>query len=261
MRLVVVLVVVQAMGLLSDSSCEGFSFQTSAPWRTRSFSSALRVGTWDNDDFLESLSGKNPQSSDNDDEIPSDSIPGAELTADMREKIKKQQQDEPSGGGKMFKEMMEKAQSRKGSSPERIEKAARGLENPFAANPFAGIEGLDPDVTPQDDDEEEEQLALDPDALTVEQQAQLFRAMLKGQAPTTRPNAKPSKTDRLKKGRNKDADTIQNTADVYFAQLKRDSTVRGVARLRGDDQEANAVFKDEKIEELKGLIKENPHLA
>ena len=266
MRLVVALAAAQIMGLLPDSSCKGFSVGGSHVQLLlgRRRSSALRVGTWDNDDFLASLSGKNPQSSSSssssrslsgkdeqeNEDLPSDSIPGAQLTAEMLSKMK-QNQDQGEGG-KMFKTMMEKAQNRQASvEPE-------GLKNPFVANPFAGIEGLDPsDVAPR---VESPPPALDPNALTVEQQAQLFRAMLQGQAPALM-NAKPAKADIRKTGRNQDADAIQNTADVYFAQLKRDSTVRGIARIRGDQDKANAVFQDEKIEELKSLIKENPHLA
>lgn len=182
-----------------------------------------------------------------DDEVPSDDVDGAELSDDMKEKLK--EEDETFGGGSRFKAMMEKAQAGATASP-------RSLKNPFAENPFAGIEGLDPAASPAS-----APLPTAFDSMTVEQQAELFRAMMQGQqmAPPA-PGPTRTKPDR-KVGRNRDADAIQNTSDVYFAQLKRDSTVRGIARIRGDDEKANAVFQDEKIEELKNMISENPHLA
>jgi hypothetical protein len=111
-------------------------------------------------------------------------------------------------------------------------------------------------------------MIMNPDEMTVEQQAEMFRQMMQGKQPPSQssqelkipPLPKPPAPDR-KVGRNRDADTIQNTADVYFAQLKRDSTVRGIARIRGEDDKANEVFKDERISELNNMIKENPHLA
>jgi hypothetical protein len=56
--------------------------------------------------------------------------------------------------------------------------------------------------------------------------------------------------DGRKIGRNRDADTIANTADAYFARLKRDSTTRNFARYAGDDKKANAVFHDPSIQEI-----------
>merc|ERR1712157_625797 len=47
--------------------------------------------------------------------------------------------------------------------------------------------------------------------------------------------------DGRKIGRNKDADAISNASDVYFAQLKKDSTTRDLARYSGDDTKANDV--------------------
>ncbi|CAB9527011.1 expressed unknown protein [Seminavis robusta] len=234
MRLFLALAAAQSIGLFLETtdafSAAGWSFAHRYP---RSFS-VLRVG-------------------DDDGEIPSESLDGADLSDDMKEKMKSD--DEQYGGGSRFREMMEKAQSRQAAE------GPQTLKNPFVENPFAGIEGLDPATTP----EQPPAAGLDPNALTVEQQAEMFRAMMQGQqaAPAPAPlyqNVRPPKPDR-KEGRNRDADTIQNTADVYFAQLKRDSTVRGIARIRGDDEKANAVFEDEKIEELKGMISENPHLA
>ena len=63
--------------------------------------------------------------------------------------------------------------------------------------------------------------------------------------------------DGRKIGRNKDADTISNAGDVYFAQLKRDSTSRNLARYAGDDNTANSVFHDPSIHEI--TVPVNPY--
>lgn len=60
-------------------------------------------------------------------------------------------------------------------------------------------------------------------------------------------------------GRNRDADAINNSADVYFAQLKRDSTIRNYARYSGDDDKANVPFGDPSISEIKLHV--NPYLT
>ena len=242
MRLRIAFAAAQSMGLFLAS--EAFSPATWKSPQART-SISLRVASLeDDDDFLESLAGKNPAAGS--DDVPSGDLEGAELSGQMKEKLKAD--DDTFGGGSRFKAMMEKAQSRVSDMP-----APASLKNPFADNPFAGIEGLDPEETPAP----APQVSFD--NMTVEQQAQMFRAMMQGQQVTPPPVTR-QKADR-KVGRNRDADAIQNTADVYFAQLKRDSTVRGIARLRGDDETANAVFEDEKIEELKHLISKNPHLA
>ena len=258
MRLVLAFAAAQSLGLFLNS--EAFapsSFSTSLGRRTAS--SSLRIGgdvsDWDNDDFLESLAGKNPTAKGGDDEIPDDSIDGAELTPEMRAKMKRMNEEDEFGGGTRFKELLAAAQR---SEPEKIPKA---LKNPFAENPFIGIPGLDPTL-------EEETPDLNPEEMTVEEQAEMFRKMMAGELPPPGkkaasiqlPQPRRPKPD-AKTGRNRDADAIQNTADVYFAQLKRDSTVRNIARIRGDEDQANAVFADPKIEELKSLISENPHLA
>jgi hypothetical protein len=71
-----------------------------------------------------------------------------------------------------------------------------------------------------------------------------------------------AKTDRAGRpvGRNRDADMIANTSDLYFAQLKRDSTVRTLARIRGEAEIAEKVFEDEGIEQLNQLLQKNPYL-
>ncbi len=59
---------------------------------------------------------------------------------------------------------------------------------------------------------------------------------------------------RAPEGRNRDAYEINNSADVYFAQLKRDSNVRNEARRAGDVESANRVFGDEGTRALAGYF-------
>lgn len=65
--------------------------------------------------------------------------------------------------------------------------------------------------------------------------------------------------DGKKIGRNRDADIVSNSADAYFARLKRDSTSRNYARYAGDDNSANAVFHDPAIWEIEAPV--NPYLV
>lgn len=265
MRLVLAVAAAQSLGLFlhsADAFTPACSTSLLQRKTTSPKSSCLQVSADPDDyddDFLQSLSGKNPSS-----EVPTsdDSIDGAELTEEMRAKMKENNEDEEFGGGTKFKQLLEAAKrAEKTAEPQR----PKSLKNPFAENPFAGIEGLDPNLGPTAAPAAPN---LDPDEMTVEQQAEMFRQMMAGKqvapppqvAPIELPKARPPKPD-AKFGRNRDADAIQNTADVYFAQLKRDSTVRGIARIRGDDDTANAVFKDPKIEELKDLISVNPGLV
>eukprot|EP00566_Odontella_aurita_P008864 CAMPEP_0113574854 /NCGR_PEP_ID=MMETSP0015_2-20120614/27369_1 /TAXON_ID=2838 /ORGANISM="Odontella" /LENGTH=850 /DNA_ID=CAMNT_0000478019 /DNA_START=262 /DNA_END=2815 /DNA_ORIENTATION=- /assembly_acc=CAM_ASM_000160 len=62
------------------------------------------------------------------------------------------------------------------------------------------------------------------------------------------------------KGKRREFDVIANTADIYLAQLKRDSTIRSIARREGDLDFANDAFGDESIKELEGWVEKNPHL-
>jgi len=50
--------------------------------------------------------------------------------------------------------------------------------------------------------------------------------------------------------RNRDAETISNTGDLYMAQLKLDSAIRKRAFLTGDDEVSQATFKDPRVGEL-----------
>lgn len=57
-------------------------------------------------------------------------------------------------------------------------------------------------------------------------------------------------------GGNNDAYEVNNSADVYFAQLKRDSTIRTEARKRGDLETANSPFTEKGVIALGGLLSE-----
>lgn len=116
-----------------------------------------------------------------------------------------------------------------------------------------------------DDNSEEEELPANPDGLSVEEQARMFREMMADKQgfasppPPTKVNREGDRAGRPV-GRNKDADKIANTSDLYFAQLKRDSTVRTIGRYSGDEAVSEAVFEDDGIEELDRLFLENPFL-
>ena len=60
-------------------------------------------------------------------------------------------------------------------------------------------------------------------------------------------------------GYNPDAFSISNTADLYFAQLKQDSKVRKLARMRGDTDMANRVFEDETVRRIGDSWRPNPY--
>eukprot|EP00532_Pseudo-nitzschia_australis_P012229 CAMPEP_0168211258 /NCGR_PEP_ID=MMETSP0140_2-20121125/3615_1 /TAXON_ID=44445 /ORGANISM="Pseudo-nitzschia australis, Strain 10249 10 AB" /LENGTH=668 /DNA_ID=CAMNT_0008137929 /DNA_START=260 /DNA_END=2266 /DNA_ORIENTATION=+ len=151
-------------------------------------------------------------------------------------------------GTSRFREMMAAAKQR---APEQ---APRAMNNPFLNPPPSTL----PPPT---------QSPMNPDELSVEEQARMFREMMAGQAqaPAPPPQALPVRTSREDTagrpvGRNPDADKIGNTSDLYFAQLKRDSSVRTMARIREDDDVSEAVFQDGGIEELDNLFQKNPYL-
>lgn len=55
-------------------------------------------------------------------------------------------------------------------------------------------------------------------------------------------------------GRNSQAFEVNNASDVYLAQLKRDSTVRTIARKQGDIETANKPFADEGVKIIGSLL-------
>ena len=216
-----------------------------------------------------STPSSSPSSTTNDDDLLSSTVPGAVLTDEMKAQIKAANEAEPDGsqGGQLFREML-----------------ARAKRGDTLAAPAATTVPPPPPVVPPTTN------AASLDNLSVEQQAELFRQMMAQQQqqqqqqlpiPATpppvavplsqpplaiNPGALPRRTsggdDRRKASsgtaRNRDADAIVNTSDLYFAQLKLDSTLRNYARYTGDDDKANAVFADPSIREIKAHV--NPAL-
>jgi len=220
--------------------------------------SALHVGGsqgWEDDEPGDNSSGAD------------DGIDGADITPDMIEKAKASHtpEEEASQGGSRFREMMKRAQSAPPPPVPQQQPPPQQYQQPAAA-------AAPPPVPP-----------VDPSSLSVEEQAAMFRQMMMQQQPQTTPqqpyaqqqqqpqqqynepppppkNFLPGGVDEVgrKIGRNRDADAIQNSADLYFAQLKQDSRTRNYARYRGDYDEANKVFADPTINDI--TIPVNPYL-
>ena len=151
-----------------------------------------------------------------------------------------EEKDDGSGSSR-FRELMKLA---KGSGQSDASSMQQAIDNPFLSQ------------TP---------LPANPDGLSVEEQARMFREMMadkQGFASPPPPTKVNREADRAGRpvGRNKDADKIANTSDLYFAQLKRDSTVRTIGRYSGDEGVSEAVFEDDGIQELDDLFLENPFL-
>jgi len=154
-------------------------------------------------------------------------------------------------GSSRFQKMLKLAEEEQSRSAS-VQAAPLAIENPFLSSAPS---------TPAPT-----QLPANPDDLSVEEQARMFREMMAGNqssasAPPQPPisSATPDRSGRPV-GRNVDADKIANTSDLYFAQLKRDSTVRTIGRIRGDDEVSEAVFQDDGIKQLDSLFLSNPHL-
>jgi hypothetical protein len=230
-------------------------------------SSLLRVGGpvgWDNDNFLDALSkgpgdleraneayykkskyGRPPPLEPNNDTAADDwsqGVIGAELTEDMKRKVKESHtpEEEASQGGKQFRELMAMAQRA----------APRPSPSPSSSNTL--------------------------DSMTVEEQAAMFRQMMLQQqqqqeqqpmSPAPAPSRGNANKDNFlpygetatgRPGRNKDADSMVNSSDVYLARLKQDSAVRKLARLAGDEDYANTVFTDPSLADIK--LHTNPYI-
>ncbi len=142
--------------------------------------------------------------------------------------------------GSRFKELMQIAKQRGVAEPGGAQPGGRAIENPF----------LQP------------QAPANPGELSVEEQARMFREMMAGnQAPPQAPMRVAADPGGVRPvGRNADADKIANTSDLYFAQLKRDSTVRTIARQRENSDVSEAVFRDDGIKALDNLLLTNPYL-
>ena len=240
---------------LAIVSAHGFVTPGSAPVRNP-FS--LHVGQgWDNENFLSSLSGGSDAMDAANEQYKGFSQNRAERQEYLRRKAEgntdssqEETEEDPSPqGGSKFKELLKKSQE---AAPKALDQAQLG-GGPILYNPMEGIvTPVTPAPAPAPASEDGE--------LSVEDQARMFRELMKMQANQP-PAAAPAKDKGGKRvGRNRDADTIANTADLYFAQLKRDSTVRTIARYTGDEEKANAVFQDEGVKELESVLKKNPYL-
>jgi len=200
---------------------------------------------------------------------------GTALAKDLVAKAKASQDDEleeRSQGGSKLRALIEKAREKQPA-----------FEQPIKQNPLLATEN-DAIVTPSSIMTPEEVANL-----SIEEQARLYREFFyvqqqkqKGAVSTSTTTTMQSQQqqsqqtpksigstpdnyleagigfDGRKIGRNKDADAISNASDVYFAQLKRDSTTRNIARYSGDHTKANEVFHDPSIQELKAPV--NPYL-
>jgi hypothetical protein len=227
-----------ALNVLKSPLSEAFA----PTFRTSEFQRSLRlsVGSWDNEDFLEGLS-QGPANKG-----------GFEAP-----KYEPPEEEEKYQGGSKFKQLLEAGQK---AAAER-----RPGGQPLMYNP-----AMDPDLSALKQPSPPPQIDLE--NMSVEEQAAKFREMMMQQQsapvqqpPPPPPQVQPLPVQRMRPdprpvGRNRDADTVANTADLYFAQLKRDSTVRTLARQHGDVEKANAVFQDEGIERLKDVLTKNPHL-
>jgi hypothetical protein len=246
----------------------------------------LRLGAkpgqgWDNDNFLEALSlGKDALNRANEEyykqsdyqkqqiermaaaaaaATPSSSaaaeppktaaeIEEFRLTEELKKKIEAGHEEGP--GGTRWRQMLELA------------KQAGPARPPPPLQPPTYVPPVYTPPPPQT------QPPLNPNELSVEEQARMFREMMQQQQAlgyTTQPpppqpqydpydlqrQPRPTRPDPRPVGRNRDADAISNTSDLYLAQLKYDSTVRNIARYRGDEAKANAVFQDEGVHKLK----------
>ncbi|KAL3944535.1 MAG: hypothetical protein SGBAC_001403 [Bacillariaceae sp.] len=169
--------------------------------------------------------------------------------------------EEPASGSSRFKELMEAAKSNNESGDE---PSGVGIPNPFLAAP----EPAAPAAASAG--------GVNLENMSVEDQAALLRQLMAnptgngnvvgggggGGDPNTPPAGKEKRTDKAGKplGRNRDADSIANSSDLYFAQLKRDSSVRTLARYRGEDEVADGIMEDKGIKKLNDLLVDNPYL-
>jgi len=183
------------------------------------------------------------------------------LTSDLVAKIKASHEDEKeeaSQGGSRFRELMMRAQDVQPTTPSPPQPTYSFVDD-AAITPPSSI------MTP-------EELAN----LSTEEHARLYREFFyvqqqnkQQQQQTTAPSKSIGSTpdnylqsgygfDGRKMGHNRDSDAVSNSGDVYFAQLKKDSTTRNLARYSGDDAKANAIFHDPSIQEIVAPV--NPYL-
>lgn len=266
MSLGAVFQVALAFGAFNVSLTHGFVNRPSTPPLVRATTVCSMIGQgWDNANFLDSLSG-GPDAMD---AANQKYLAHGEQRGKLQEWRRKQQArdeirasggdeggeaapsaEEEGQGGSRFKELMEKTQQAQTRSPS---SSLDGPSGPITYNPLEGIKSTSSEMAPD--------AASDID-LTMEEQAKLFQKFMKMQqgGGEVAPAQQQTQPGGKRAGRNRDADTIANTADLYFAQLKRDSTVRTIARFQGDEEKANAVFADEGVTELEGMVATNPYL-
>jgi len=181
-------------------------------------------------------------------------------------------EDNPSGG-EMFRKLMERAEAQKngmgGRDPSEMSRASPTPTDPVAQQqpqaPSPPVAPAGADVQQQTMQEMQQQMMQ---MMQKMQEMQQPGAVSPASAPLAqvqepeKDNAIPNvpaegvQTDVMQYapkplgGKNRDAYEINNSADVYFAQLKRDSNVRNIARKSGDFDSANAVFVEEGTKKL-----------
>lgn len=222
-------------------------------------------------------------------DLPGGDIVGAQLTDEMKARVKASHEDDEqasSQGGQMFRKLLERAKEQQGGRhpppippmpppmPVMPQTAAAPPQMPADFNNLSVEEQArlfremmaqqtaplpPPPMNPYAQQAPPQPYPGQPQPNPYAQQQQ------QGAYPP--PTAPPSKGNYLgpgiapdgrKIGRNKDADAIVNSADLYFAQLKRDSTTRNYARYAGDDEAANNVFHHPSIAQIKMHV--NPYL-
>uniref|UniRef100_A0A7S4SJS1 Uncharacterized protein n=1 Tax=Ditylum brightwellii TaxID=49249 RepID=A0A7S4SJS1_9STRA len=172
-------------------------------------------------------------------------------------------EEDGSSGASKFKELLERAK-------EATPSTSTGL--PPTSNPLAEVEAIlkapteytqpPPPSSPQQlFDQYGNPVPLPPPPQYYDQYGNPVpsaAAAVPPPPPPTLPSASAGGVTRTKAerktGRNRDADSISNTADIYFAQLKRDSTVRTAARQAGDLDTANQAMAHPDIEKMKDLV-------
>ena len=206
-----------------------------------------------------------PSPGDGRDELPNDNIDGAVFTDAMKAKVKASHSvaDESSGGGRLFREMMAKAQQHarlaqsQQSQPPTVDIPGNAMDLSVAEQAK-----LFRDIMAQRQHEQLQQqnrFGPSPAQQQQRQHEQEMQSYAQKQLPnypygeqSAKPQFLPPGTgfDGRKIGRNRDAYMISTTADVYFAQLKQDSSSRNMARINGDDTKANEVFGDPTIQDI-----------
>ena len=194
------------------------------------------------------------------------SVPGM---PDKPPKAPENDEDNPDGG-QIFKQMMEKAKQ----GPKKIEQepVARAIYPPEAPT-VAPVKAVDPKAM----EYYQQQLQVWQQQMTAYSQfiasnpesAASMTMPLPPQPPLGMGGPSPAQTPPgsdledgevdpkkyLPKGSgNKDSYEITGPADIYFAQLKRDSYVRSVARRDGDMEVANNPFADVGVKALTSIL-------